>query len=164
MDKTQNFGLKLYYTYMNEDQIDRELICMICNEPFQSPVNCTQCGQTLCEQCNDIWNETNLSCPLCRKENSQYVPVISRIVINQLNRLLVKCPLCQQINIERGNFSDHMTCTCPKQMVLCSEKCGWKGFRENLQCHLTKCRKSPRLFKFLGRLQGFACIFSSNST
>jgi len=130
------------FTYINEDQIDLELKCMICHEPFQSPVNCIACGQTFCQQCIDTWNKQQLSCPSCRKNGYLFVPVITRILLNQLNRLLVQCSLCQQINIERYHFSDHLAFTCPKKIIICTDKCGWKGRRENLEKHLIKCRKN----------------------
>jgi len=129
------------YTYINEDQIDPELKCMICHEPFQSPVNCINCGQTYCRQCIDTWYKEQLSCPSCRENGYLFIPVITRVVINQLNRLLVQCSLCQQINIERIHFSDHMYLICPKQIIICTDKCKWKGHRENLEKHLIKCRK-----------------------
>ncbi|CAF0927357.1 unnamed protein product [Rotaria sp. Silwood1] len=129
------------YKYINEDQIDVELKCTICDEPFQSPMNCTTCGNTYCEKCILQWMQQQTSCPSCRQIGNRFQPVISRVVINQLNRLLVECTLCQQINIQRSNFNDHISCTCPKQTINCINKCGWKGFRENYQKHLIQCRR-----------------------
>lgn len=127
------------YKYINEDQIDIELKCTICDEPFQSPMNCTLCGNTYCQSCVIQWLKKQVSCPSCRKDGNNFQPVLSRIVINQLNRLLVQCTLCQQRNIQRSNFNDHISCTCPKYIVECKNKCGWKGFRENSQEHLNEC-------------------------
>jgi len=144
------------YTYMNEDQIDDELKCMICTEPFQSPVNCIKCGQTFCQQCIDQWNKQQLSCPSCRENGYLFVPVMTRIVLNQLNRLLVQCSLCQQTNIERSHFSHHISLICPKQILICMNKCRWTGCREDLEKHLIKCRT-----KHLGCFQWrncFSCI------
>jgi hypothetical protein len=130
------------YTYINEDEIDIELKCSICDEPFQSPMNCKLCGNTYCEECILKWLEQQLSCPSCRRNGNNFLPVISRVVINQLNRLLVQCKLCQQINIQRSNFSDHISCTCPRQIVKCTDTCGWKGYREQLEQHLIQCRQN----------------------
>ena len=129
------------FTYINEDDIDLELKCMICNDPFQSPVNCVRCGQTFCQECIDQWYRQQTSCPACRQNGYLFVPVITRILLNQLNRLLVQCSLCQQTNIERSNFPTHAAVICPKQIVVCTDQCGWKGRRENLERHLSKCRK-----------------------
>ncbi|CAF0865525.1 unnamed protein product [Rotaria sordida] len=136
------------YKYINEDQIDVELKCTICDEPFQSPMNCIICGNTYCKTCILQWMEKQKSCPSCRQTGYHFQPVISRVVLNQLNRLLVQCTLCQQINIQRSNLNDHISCTCPKQIVNCINNCGWRGYRENYQQHLIECRQS-QVFEIL---------------
>ena len=133
--------LSIEYTYLNEDDIDSELKCSICNDPFQSPMNCLECGQTFCERCIFLWSKDHPTCPLCRRERSYYGPVISRVVRNQLDRLAVRCSLCEEENIQRGNFHAHLTNTCPKQLVACAKNCGWKGCRELFEKHQSKCRK-----------------------
>ncbi|CAF2573653.1 unnamed protein product [Rotaria sp. Silwood2] len=130
------------YNYINEDQIDVELRCTICDEPFQSPMNCIKCGNTYCQTCVLQWMQQQISCPSCRQIGNHFQPVISRVVLNQLDRLLVQCTLCQQSNIQRSNYNDHRSCSCPKQIVNCINKCGWKGFRENSQQHLIECRQN----------------------
>jgi hypothetical protein len=148
------------YIYLNEDEIDVELKCIICNEPFQSPVNCIKCGQTFCQQCIDTWRQQQSSCPSCREYGYTFTPVITRIVTNQLNRLLVQCPICQQTNIQRIDFSDHMYSTCPKQIVICTNKrCKWKGCRENHEQHLIECqRKRAQSSRFTRWLKCFGCV------
>ena len=130
------------YTYINEDQIDIELKCTICEDPFQSPVNCTSCGNTYCQSCIKKWMEQQLSCPSCRKVGIHFSPVISRVVLNQLSRLLVQCSLCQETNIQRSNFNDHISGSCPNQIVNCPDNCGWKGQRRNLQPHVVLCQQN----------------------
>ena len=149
------------YTYIDEDQIDVELKCSICDEPFQSPMNCRACGNTYCQKCVDDWLEQQMSCPSCRQLGNQFVPVISRVVLNQLNRLLVRCTLCQQDNIQRSNFNDHMSCTCPRQTVSCTDSCGWSGLRENLEQHLIQCRRNQvyaaEMWKYLRNIGMVIC-------
>ena len=129
------------YTYINDDQIDIELRCTICDEPFQSPVNCTNCGNTFCQVCIIKWMQRQLSCPSCRQMGNNFLPVISRVILNQLNRLLVQCSLCQERNIQRTNFNDHISLICPKQVITCNNQCRWIGLRENLQQHIIECPK-----------------------
>jgi hypothetical protein len=129
------------YTYLNEDEIDVELKCSICDDPFQSPMNCKLCGNTYCQECIQKWFEQQSSCPSCRRIGNHFSLVISRVVLNQLNRLLVQCKLCQETNIQRSNFNDHISCTCPKQILQCPDQCGWNGARENLPQHLIRCRE-----------------------
>ncbi|CAF1336502.1 unnamed protein product [Rotaria magnacalcarata] len=164
MNTKNKFNSTLYYTYVNEDQIDVELLCIICNEPYQSPVNCLRCGQTLCERCYYTWEKQHLTCPFCRQAGSLYVPVITRIVLNQLNRLNVQCILCQQTNIKRGNFFDHITYSCPKQIIICTGKCGWKGHREKLENHLIRCRQKSHWFGFLRKWNFSACTRPTTSS
>jgi hypothetical protein len=137
--------LYMTYVYINEDQIDIELKCTICDEPFQSPMNCNSCGNTYCQECIMTWMAQQSSCPSCRQIGNHFFPVISRVVLNQLNRLLVQCTLCQQTDIQRSNFKDHISCTCPKQIVNCTDNCGWKGCREDLQQHVINCRQNQLL-------------------
>ncbi|CAF1181023.1 unnamed protein product [Adineta ricciae] len=150
------------YRYINENQIDVELKCSICDEPLQSPVNCRSCGYTYCQGCIEKWMTRQASCPSCRQQGNQFLPVISRVVLNQLNRLLVQCDLCERSNIERGNFNDHMSSTCPKQIVDCTDNCGWKGMRENLEEHVQRCRLkkefSARMWPVLKKILIFLAI------
>lgn len=129
------------YTYLNEDQIDVELKCSICDEPFQLPMNCKFCGNTYCRTCITQWLHQQSSCPSCRQMVDHFLPVISRVVLNQLNRLLVECQLCEQKNIQRSDFNDHLMKICPKHIVPCTDGCGWNGCRENLAQHLIGCRE-----------------------
>lgn len=134
-------NLSIEYTYTNEDAIDMELKCSICNDPFLSPVNCVECGQTFCDRCIRLWSIHDSSCPLCRRMKTIFLPVISRVVHNQLDRLPVRCSLCQEENIERSNFRAHLTIACPKRMATCPKKCGWKGLQELVEVHQSQCRK-----------------------
>lgn len=138
---TKTSEVTLQFTYLNEDQIDEELICSICGEPFQSPMNCKSCGNTYCEKCIQQWVGQHWSCPSCRQIGNHFERVISRVVLNQLNRLLIQCQLCQEKNIQRSNFNDHLAGTCPKQLVACTDRCGWKGCRDILAKHLIDCRE-----------------------
>lgn len=129
------------YTYVDEEKIDIELKCTICDEPFQSPVNCLECGNTFCQACIQSWAIRQTSCPSCRKTGSKFGPVLCRVVLNQLNRLIVRCTLCDQRDIQRSNLTDHLAATCPKQTVTCTDQCGWQGLREVLDEHLLACRQ-----------------------
>lgn len=137
---------------MNDDEIDEELRCHICNDPFQYPVNCIRCGQTYCQNCIDRWYQQQTSCPFCRQNGYLFVPVITRILLNQLDRLLVQCSQCQQMNIQRNHFIKHLSFDCPKEIVNCTNVCPWEGCREDLQEHLITCGKNRFWF-----FQRFSC-------
>ncbi|CAF4010601.1 unnamed protein product, partial [Rotaria sp. Silwood1] len=112
------------YEYMDEAQIDSELKCAICTQPFQNPTN-LPCQHTFCQHCIKAWLKSNTSCPTCRRtvinhndrhgifpkpdETSILSPIKTRVIIHQLDRLLIRCKHCQQINIQRGNLLDHQS-------------------------------------------------------
>ena len=134
----------IHYEYVDESSIDENYKCTICNEPFKSPVT-TPCDHTYCQECIEYWiNEGHLSCPSCRHSLSieDLKPISTRLILNILDRLLVKCPDCQQSGIQRGNFIDHINIGCPKRTIVCSAsdiRCPWFGPREQLQEHLQTC-------------------------
>ena len=129
------------YSYVTEDQIDSELKCSVCNQPFVQPMVGKQCEHTFCKVCIDNWYQQNFSCPLCRM-NTPFKPLTTRIVLSQLDRLLVRCSHCHQNNIERGNFDDHIQHQCRQVNVRCKAadlKCTWTGKRQELVEHSAIC-------------------------
>ncbi|CAF1360189.1 unnamed protein product [Rotaria magnacalcarata] len=142
------------YEYINEDEIDDELKCGICKQPFESPVSLRICNHTFCKVCIKIWLSQNQTCPICRHvarhhfgpdnqshEKSPYVPINTKIVLNQLDRLLVRCLLCQEINIQRCHWKNHEK-RCSRRIVTCPSvdiQCPWKGPRDKLSIHLNHC-------------------------
>ncbi|CAF1360251.1 unnamed protein product [Rotaria magnacalcarata] len=131
------------YEYINENSIHEDLLCSICTDPFEDPVSANQCGHVFCRKCitNTFCNTPR--CPTCRHDLvlEDFHPVTLRPFLNQLNQLLVKCKSCSQINIQRGNFQDHMA-NCEKVILLCPAahlKCDWKGQRHEMQDHVTIC-------------------------
>jgi hypothetical protein len=133
-----------YYEYENEESIDNNLKCAICNEPFLDPVE-TQCHHLFCCECLNKWIENDKStCPTCRKTISTNTLNSIKFInfISMINQILVKCLLCNQSNIQRGNFQDHINKICPKKIVNCTANdinCPWTGLREELQNHLNTC-------------------------
>ena len=133
--------MKATFEYLDVDSIDEELKCAICIQSFLSPVCDSQCGHTFCQQCIKKWLKSSSTCPTCRQgvNLTNYTPVTTRAILNQLSRLRVKCTLCQQMNIEDRN--KHFE-KCPKQIIKCASadiQCQWKGEREELDLHLETC-------------------------
>ena len=145
LDKTFSgtHGKHCSFDYTNEVSIDPELICSICNSPFEDP-RCTPCDHTFCRGCITNWiGKNNASCPTCRS----IVPIkgltqANRTVRNMLARLPVTCQRCGQTGVQRDNFNDHFSKTCPKISVPCSAangKCPWTGPRDQLENHMASC-------------------------
>ena len=130
------------YTYVNEDQIDSELKCIICQQPFVKPLVGKGCGHTFCSICIQNWLRQNSSCPSCRKKTS-FESVTTRVVLSQLDHLHVRCFHCQRNDIQRGNFDDHIQRRCPAIRVKCDAhadlKCSWRGLRQEKEQHLALC-------------------------
>jgi hypothetical protein len=129
------------FEYMNVDLIDEELRCVICTRPFYLLVYFSQCGHTFCQPCIQKWLENFSSCPTCRHDVTinDYTPVKTRVVLNQLSRIRMKCNLCEQTNIDDRNTHEEI---CLKKIIKCTSsnlKCQWTGKREDLDLHLKTC-------------------------
>ncbi|CAF4917966.1 unnamed protein product, partial [Rotaria sp. Silwood1] len=70
----------------------------------------------------------------------------SRPLRNILDQIRVRCTLCAETGLQRGNFVDHINKICPKSVVPCQAadiKCRWKGPRDELQSHISTCVFEP---------------------
>lgn len=139
--------LNANYEYMDKASIDKDLNCEYCNNPLIDPVS-TPCKHTFCRIC--IENKIKKTGGACAKHkcknksltNEDLTPVTERIVLNMLDRLLVKCTNCGSANIQRGAFEKHATKLCPKATVSCSSsdlKCPWTGPSDQLKAHSMTC-------------------------
>jgi hypothetical protein len=93
--RTKNKTMSVEYEYINESSIDSELICSICQAPFNNPC-CAPCGEIYCRECISRWIQTrNGSCPHCRQTISiKGLNNVPRSLQNMLDRLQVKCIAC----------------------------------------------------------------------
>jgi hypothetical protein len=106
-----------YMEYMGEDSIDLNRIPNICHRPFIDPV-CTPCDHAYGHGCTTKW----------------------------LDQLRVRCRLCEDTGLQRGNFNDHINKGCPKaalQYQAADIKCPWKGLRDELQNCASVCFFEP---------------------
>ncbi len=136
-----------YFEYMDKASIDKDLNCEYCNNPLVDPIS-TPCKHTFCRICIETKiKKTGGSCakPKCKNKSialEDLIPVTERIVLNMLDRLLVKCTNCGTSNIQRGAFEKHVTKICPKAAVSCSAsdlKCPWIGASYQLKQHVMVC-------------------------
>ncbi|CAF1111248.1 unnamed protein product [Adineta ricciae] len=132
------------YEYFDEPSIDENYKCSICTKPLQHPVT-TPCDHTYCQQCIRQWlSQNHSSCPTCRQalSSDDLTPITTRLVLNMLDKLLVKCSLCGTNRIERGNLNDHINKICPKRILSCAASdilCRWSGTRDEYDEHLSTC-------------------------
>ena len=135
------------FEYMDKASIDKDLNCEYCNNPLVDPVS-TPCKHTFCRVCieNKI-RKTGGACakPKCKNKSitlDDLTTVTERIVLNMLDRLLVRCISCGTPNIQRGAFEKHVMKSCPKASVPCPAadlKCSWIGSSDQLKQHLIVC-------------------------
>ena len=132
------------FTYTDPSNIDPNLICTICTDPFWKPVFGAKCGHTFCRSCLEKWMVEDKSCPSYRKEIVSLTSITVagvRSLIDQLNRLSVGCSDCRKSDIQRGDFEDHRK-QCAGRVVRCSAaaiRCDWKGRTAHLKAHEAQC-------------------------
>jgi len=136
------------FEYIDELSIDENLKCSICNDPFEEPVT-TCCDHTFCLQCIQQWLNKHDSCPTCRQLISNIqtlIPIKTRLILNMLDGLPVKCKSCYQTNIQRGNFQDHLKICRKTNLFPCSASDSQCSY-EQIRPILTKIILDYRQFK-----------------
>ncbi|CAF1470304.1 unnamed protein product [Rotaria sordida] len=118
------------YEYVDESSIDENYKCSIGSKPFKHSVTTPYQGDLSCPTCCETLSTKNLT------------PITTSLVLNILDKLLVKCSQCQQSGTQRGNLNDHITKFCSKTLVICTAsdiKCPWSGAHDELKYHLSIC-------------------------
>lgn len=94
-----------------DDDIDDDLLCCVCLEPFDNGVthNISECRNCFCKAC--IYNLS--SCPLCRStlNHKDDLALIPRLIQNTIDQLNVKCLQCSS-QMKKEDFNNHK---CKKQ-------------------------------------------------
>ncbi|EDW88341.1 E3 ubiquitin-protein ligase NRDP1 [Drosophila yakuba] len=121
--------------------VDEELICPICTDVLEEPVQSAECEHAFCRACIDKWMLQKQICPVDRSVllSSHLVPV-SRLMRNMLARLKIKCTFsqsgcAQMLSLEE--FRTHVA-ACehnPKVVVECSKGCGMKVPKDEMSRH-----------------------------
>ena len=109
--------LSKFYSYENEDEINVDLKCAICFEPFRSPFCNVNCGHTFCFQCLKTWFQQKQTCPICRRYFTKFIRMTDEKRRNELNDLFVQCLQCNQKHIRRSQFGKHLISNCSKQIL-----------------------------------------------
>ena len=104
------------------DPVDENLVCPICRVALVDAVD-TACDHTFCRECiNEALNHSNL-CPIDRFPLSGRLSLqkAHKIVLNQLDALLVKCPCCAA-PVPRAMLQNHLERYCAEALVRCAGK------------------------------------------
>ncbi|CAF3669866.1 unnamed protein product, partial [Rotaria socialis] len=133
-----------FYEYIDRESIDSDLICLLCHNPFIDPT-VTQCGDTYCRPCieKDMGNGSHCPSQSCNQllSTDHLIPP-SRRFISMLDKLKVRCQLCEKTNINRGIFDEHVKTSCFEYRIDCPGKnigCQWFGSRKEHDEHTKTC-------------------------
>jgi TNF receptor-associated factor 5 len=99
--------------------VDENLICPICRVALVDPVD-TECDHTFCRDCIVEALSHSELCPIDRFPLSRqsYLGKTNKIIINQLDALLAKCPCCET-GIPRSMLQNHIERYCQDALVPC---------------------------------------------
>jgi len=80
------------FTDQQCEEVDRELICAICQYPFVNATRSVTCGHTFCKYCIHQWGEINRTCPI--DHTALQVLQSDRLANNLVAKYTVQCLLC----------------------------------------------------------------------
>ncbi|CAF3695170.1 unnamed protein product [Rotaria socialis] len=135
-----------FYEYIDRESIDSDLICSLCDNPFIDPI-VTQCGDTYCRLCieKDMGNGSHCPSQSCNQLLSTDHLTLNpppRLVVSMLDKLKVRCQLCEKTNINRGTFDEHIKTSCSEYRKDCPGKnigCQWFGSKNEHDEHTKTC-------------------------
>nr|CAB3263927.1 multiple PDZ domain protein [Phallusia mammillata] len=133
------------YDYIEE--IDDDLQCDICLQPFVDPYD-TKCGHTFCSICLKNYVRLKKMCPIDRKEltvGSGDCWQSSLVLRKLVNKLTVRCPNHDHCDLKlpRTDLEAHLKERCPGGMIRCSKAiygCSYKGPRVEQVDHIKHCK------------------------
>lgn len=139
------------HLYDYPDNIDKDLLCEVCQQPLVDPVD-TPCAHTFCRVCLRSHMRMQKTCPsdgepLVREAD---VRRSSTLVRNILDKLTVVCPnnaYCDQL-MPRHTLEVHLKYQCSGTYIPCPREengCEFVGPRCQLEEHLWSCRHGSDL-------------------
>jgi hypothetical protein len=114
-------------------ELYESLVCSICLECVENPMECQICNNIFCFKCVmiDEKNSKFSNCPLCRNEsNFKHSAFASRII----NSIPVECPNNCGKNSTKGDLAKHLI-TCENKKYLCII-CHKEDLKDNFLKHL----------------------------
>src|SRR5665648_217734 len=106
------------FTWVNEESVPSQWMCMVCTEPLQDPWMHNQCDKFFCFKCV---KQARYKCPQCRRGHStEWSGKVGYSVNASLAQLKVQCSKCQACT-EYGEIESHLQFHC---ILLCELNCG----------------------------------------
>ncbi|TDG42895.1 hypothetical protein AWZ03_010677 [Drosophila navojoa] len=121
--------------------VDEELLCPICADVLEEPMQSSSCEHAFCRFCIEKWMQEKQICPVDR---SDLLPIhlvpVSRLMRNMLARLKIKCCFadngCTAL-MPLEEYRAHVA-NCqnnPKVVVVCNKGCGMRVPKDELSRH-----------------------------
>ena len=128
-----------------QGDINKDLVCPICQNVAYNPRQCMKCDVLVCRICIQKWrlhsrNERkDMKCPTCRTHFLSDKP--KRIIMNILKGYIIRCryyPLCEDLH-PYSNIVAHETTCKYRVFKCCIGKCTFMGERRELVDHYQIC-------------------------
>jgi hypothetical protein len=123
-------------TMMNHE-IDRNLICSICHEILNDPLECKNCHNCFCKVCIENWRTSNDSCPFRCKEFLLKNP--HKIVFDALKNLTFRCNNhlngCTEI-LSYSGYLQHIKYCGYKKIKCVIDKCEVEVLNKDYENHI----------------------------
>ncbi|EDV99486.1 E3 ubiquitin-protein ligase NRDP1 [Drosophila grimshawi] len=121
--------------------VDEELLCPICADVLEEPLQSSGCEHAFCRFCIETWMNEKHICPVDR---SDLLPVhlvtVPRFMRNMLGRLKIKCCFSENgcsalMPLEQYRRHVENCQSNPKVEVLCTKGCGMKVPKDEMFRH-----------------------------
>lgn len=124
-----------------QGEVDEELVCPICSEVLEDPIQAPVCEHTFCKTCITEWISRQPTCPVDRQIlTSPQLRQVPRIIRNLLSRLCLTCDNaqygCTRV-LKLDALPAHLE-ECehnPKRPLPCEQGCGLIIPKDELKDH-----------------------------
>ncbi|CAK8686194.1 unnamed protein product [Clavelina lepadiformis] len=143
----QRHRLTENHEYDYTEEVDDDLHCDICLQPFLDPYD-TKCGHTFCCVCLKNYIRLKKMCPIDRKDLTTSPAdcwQASLVMRKLVDKLQVNCPNeghCK-LTLARSELEAHLKERCPGTMLRCTKAmfgCSYRGPRDEQKEHVKKCK------------------------
>lgn len=124
------------------DYIDSELICPICDEIVEDPVECSHCEKAFCRECIQDWSSRKSECPyrcpkLDLRSSHRFFRSLHDSVLIKCVRFREGCNAVEPI----ANIKKHEMLECDYRPVICEHSgCNQEVCYKDYQQHLLECK------------------------
>ena len=124
------------------DEINSELICPICEEIVDDPIECSNCEKAFCSQCIQDWSSVKKECPnrcpkLDLRSSHRFFRTMWESVIIKCSRYREGCSAVMQMQY----IKKHEMLECGFRPVICEHsECNQEVLFKDYQQHLLECK------------------------